>query len=111
MPSSSAVWLIARSQAVVRSRDTTFGSTAIALTACMFLVGGLSTAGGTSTVAMNKAPGIENAASGGTLELLCGFWAALLVVLVGVIAGLPLPLGIVTSIRCSCQSLVQTRSS
>ncbi|WP_147438299.1 hypothetical protein [Bifidobacterium sp. wkB338] len=60
---------------------------------------------------MNKAPGIENAASGGTLELLCGFWAALLVVLVGVIAGLPLPLGIVTSIRCSCQSLVQTRSS
>lgn len=53
----------------------------------MFLVGGLSTAGGTSTVAMNKAPGIENAASGGTLELLYGFWAALLVALVGVIAG------------------------
>ena len=87
VPSSSAVWRIARSQAVVRSRDTTFGSTVIALTACMFLVGGLLAAGGTSTIAMNKVPGIENVTSGGTLELLYGFWAALLVALVGVIAG------------------------
>ena len=88
VPSSSAVWRIARSQAVARSRDTTFGSTVIALTACMFLVGGLLAAGGTSTIAMNKVPGIENVTSGGTLELLYGFWAALLVALVGVIAGL-----------------------
>ena len=87
VPSSSAVWRIARSQAVARSRDTTFGSTVIALTACMFLVGGLLAAGGTSTIAMNKVPGIENVTSGGTLELLYGFWAALLVALVGVIAG------------------------
>ncbi|QYN60159.1 FtsX-like permease family protein [Bifidobacterium asteroides] len=87
VPSSSAVWRIARSQAEARSRDTTFGSTVIALTACMFLVGGLLTAGSTSTVAMNKVPGIENITSGGTLELLYGFWAALLIALVGVIAG------------------------
>lgn len=87
VPSSSAVWRIARSQAEVRSRDTTFGSTVIALTACMFLVGGLLTAGGTSTVAMNKVPGIKNVTSGGTMELLYGFWAALLIALVGVIAG------------------------
>ncbi|PXY89726.1 FtsX-like permease family protein [Bifidobacterium asteroides] len=87
VPLSSAVWRIARSQAVVRSRDTAFGSTVIALTACMFLVGGLLAAGGTSTIAMNKIPGIENVTSGGTLELLYGFWAALLVALVGVIAG------------------------
>ena len=53
----------------------------------MFLVGGLLTAGSTSTVAMNKVPGIENITSGGTLELLYGFWAALLIALVGVIAG------------------------
>jgi len=87
VPSSSAVWRVARSQAVIRSRDTTFSSTVIALTACMFLVGGLLAAGGTSTIAMNKVPGIENVTSGGTLELLYGFWAALLVALVGVIAG------------------------
>ena len=87
VPSSSAVWRVARSQAVVRSKDTTFGSTVIALTACMFLVGGLLTAGGTSTVAINKVPGIPSATAGGTLELLYGFWAALLVALVGVIAG------------------------
>lgn len=87
VPSSSAVWRIARSQAEARSRDTTFGSTVIALTACMFLVGGLLTAGSTSTVAMNKVPGMENITSGGTLELLYGFWAALLIALVGVIAG------------------------
>ena len=53
----------------------------------MFLVGGLLTAGGASTVAMSKVPGIANATAGGTLELLYGFWAALLVAVVGVIAG------------------------
>ena len=53
----------------------------------MFLVGGLLAAGGTSTIAMNKVSGIKNVTSGGTLELLYGFWAALLVALVGVIAG------------------------
>lgn len=53
----------------------------------MFLVGGLLAAGGTSTIAMNKVSGIENVTSGGTLELLYGFRAALLVALVGVIAG------------------------
>uniref|UniRef100_A0ABS3IV84 FtsX-like permease family protein n=1 Tax=Bifidobacterium asteroides TaxID=1684 RepID=A0ABS3IV84_9BIFI len=87
VPSSSAVWRTARSQAVARSKDTTFGSTVIALTACTFLVGGLLTAGGTSTVAMNKVPGIPSTTAGGTLELLYVFWAALLVALVGVIAG------------------------
>ena len=87
VPSSSAAWRIVRSQAVVRSKDTTYGSTVIALTACMFLVSGLLAVGGTSTIAMNKVLGIENVTSGGTLELLYGFWAALLVALVGVIAG------------------------
>ena len=87
VPSSSAIWWIARSQAVVRSRDTTFGSIVIALTACMFLVGGLLIAGSTSTVAMNKVPGIANVTSNRTLESFYGFWAALLVALVGVITG------------------------
>lgn len=53
----------------------------------MFLVGGLLTAGGASTVAMSKVPGIANVTAGGTLELLYGFCAALLVAVVGVIVG------------------------
>lgn len=86
VPSSSAVWKIARSQAVVRSRSKAFGATIIALTACLLLVGGLLAAGQTSAAAMRAVPGLENISSGGPLEILSGFWAALLIALIGAVA-------------------------
>ncbi|OZG49253.1 FtsX-like permease family protein [Bombiscardovia coagulans] len=86
VPSPSAVWKIARSQAVVRSRGKAFGSTIVSLTSCLFLVGGLLAAGQTSATSIQKIPGLENMSSGGPLEILSGFWAALLIALIGAVA-------------------------
>jgi putative ABC transport system permease protein len=86
IPARSPAWKLARSQAVTRSRGKAFGSSVISLTACLFLVGGLLAAGQTSTAGMRSLPQLSNASSGGPLELLAGFWAALLITLVGAIA-------------------------
>jgi putative ABC transport system permease protein len=86
IPVRSPVWKIARSQAVVRSRGKAFGSTVISLTSCMFLAGGLLAAGQTSTAGMRSIPQLKDMTSGGPMELLSGFWAALLIALIGAIA-------------------------
>ncbi|BDR52991.1 hypothetical protein KIM372_08980 [Bombiscardovia nodaiensis] len=86
VPSSASAWKIARSQAIARSRGKAFGSTIISLTACLFFLGGLLTAGQTSSAAMRAVPQLEKVSSGGPLEILSGFGAALLIALIGAVA-------------------------
>jgi putative ABC transport system permease protein len=86
IPARSPAWRIARSQAAARSHGKAFGSTVISLTACLFLVGGLLAAGQTSTAAMRNVPQLRGLSSASPMELLSGFWAALLITLIGVVA-------------------------
>ncbi|MCH3974306.1 MAG: FtsX-like permease family protein [Bifidobacterium tibiigranuli] len=86
IPARSPAWKIARSQAITRSRGKAFGSSVISLTACLFLVGGLLAAGQTSTAGMRSLPQLRGLSSASPMELLAGFWAALLITLVGAVA-------------------------
>ena len=86
VPVPSAVWKIARSQAIVRSRGKAFGSTVIVLTACLFLIGGLLAAGQTSTAGVRDIPQLHNLSSASPMELFSSFWAALLITLIGAVA-------------------------
>jgi putative ABC transport system permease protein len=86
IPVPAAVWKIARAQAVVRSRGKAFGSTIISLTACLLLVGGLLATGQTSTASIRNIPQLKNMSSASPMELFSGFWAALLITLIGAVA-------------------------